>query len=204
MKEVLELFIDKSEKPLQSREWMGKPFKQNGLIIATNAICLIAITDKGDNNYEILEKPNCSSVLELNHPCSHIININDLETKVNNATPDIEELLITHTTCKKCHGEGGEECSLDHWHECEDCEDGEVEHVRRTGKKTKDADTHYKLDGSIFSHKYISILIESCKLLGFSEIEKVGGGPINANVFKKDDVTIVLMPVREHENAIQI
>jgi hypothetical protein len=185
------------------RPQFNKPFSQNGVIMATDCYTAICMPDVGDIELEPYAKP-VTTIFNPTAPCHFIVDIENIERQIIEKTPQIDEVLVTTTECCSCDGEGGEECSLDHWHACDECEGkGKHEHKKATGKKVPDTTFYYRLNGTVFAYRVITRLIEACKQIGCKEISCISCEKYKGNIFKHNDIQIVLMPCTTEE-AIQL
>lgn len=194
MDKLLNLFIGDDEL----RPWMNKPFFQDGFTYSSDAHIAIAIPQ--NLGYEVLEKPNIGRVFTADNPCNILVDIEEIKATMNINIPNIEEVITKYTNCVSCNGEGGEECNLDHWHDCEDCDgDGEITSKHKTGKMVKSSAYFCDINGSLYATRYVSKMIEACEMLGITKMELISSAPTRAGIFKHQLASIVIMPVLKVE-----
>lgn len=144
------------------RPTLQNPFKQNGYYLATDAynICMLK-SDLIDLEYGELEKPDCMKWIGLiNDNFKYSLSIAELKNKLIFKMIDDFE----YEECKKCDGEGYEECDLGHEHDCEEC-DGRGEIKINTGKQIVDKNQIYTINNVGFNARDLDRLIKISELL---------------------------------------
>lgn len=184
---LFELFVSDDEL----RPYMMQPFKQGGYYMATDAHSLIMMPcSKIELPFPEQTKPDACSIIPKVENCNRIIDINYLEQQLS---PHYEEQTIYDKDCPECNGEGGKDCNLNHWHECDHC-NGDGSLYKSTGKRIGSTYNTYRIGAVGFSHFQLYRLIEACKMIGVTEAIHCTEGEITPNVFKCGDIEILIMP----------
>lgn len=144
------------------RPLLQNPFKQNGYYLATDAynICMLK-SDLIDLEYGELEKPDCMKWIDLiNDNFKYSLSIAELKSKlVFKMIDDFD-----YVKCKRCNGDGYEECDLGHEHDCEECE-GQGEIKINTGKQVVNKNQTYIINNVGFNARDLNRLIKTSELL---------------------------------------
>lgn len=173
-KEVLGLYAAKDDW----RPSLMAPFVQDGYVYATDAMILIRFPDKYIScEFKEEAKPNCAALFEFkdNHACT--VFISDLEALINNPNIPIIEEKKPNGIDIKCVGCNGY---------------GEV--FWKYKRKIKDPDHIINISKVGFKLKYIEILLKTLQLLEVRWCEWIVREPRTRNVFKINDITVIIMP----------
>lgn len=207
IKEVLSLYTSTEGYGHHS---LIAPFAQNGYVYATNAQALIRFPKKYvSDGYNDQIKPNCDSIFKEQHNHACTVFVSDLEALVNDPDiPVIDELKPNglDVKCTECKGSGEVYWEYKHHEESFDCPvcDGSGysshSYMVQTGRKYKDPHHVISISGVAFQLQYIEILLKTLQLLEVRWCEWVLRAESNKNMFKIEDVYILIMPVRANDN----
>lgn len=200
LKKAFQLFVSNDDM----RPEMMQPFRQVDTYCATDAHTLIYMPTEGiELGYPEQAKPNFKPVIPQGGDKYDIIQIAKLRQQLEAMAQMTEEVI----DCDECHGEGTVSVSYyarsRHYHLKAECPICKGECYTLTGNKVPDGDQYFNLLGVIFAQRILIRLVEACEILDLTNITRVSGGPIGANLFIHGKIGIILMPINfSHDQSI--
>nr|OQX98383.1 MAG: hypothetical protein B6I27_02645 [Erwiniaceae bacterium 4572_131] len=196
------------------REWMKTPFIIDDFAYATDAHMLMKVPKKLTNVTKEANKNTRESIKYLfdniQLPLNIKINVAELEKQIN-TIPLVNEYsdIDIKGNCNECDGDSTVRWEYKDYREYFDCPkcngQGRIEekHRRKTGKKIKNKNHLFKIDGMLFLEKYINNLVKVAKKLDEKEIVIISKMQSSMMV-KIKDAEILLISKIPTENDIVV
>lgn len=173
------------------RPALQKPFKRDGYYFATDGHSLLYLNQSEmdlDFFIERADTPDCLAVIPTKRTDPVTIDCDKLNKLIQEKAPKIKE----QKECFQCDGEGGEECNLGHWHDCEYC-DGKGSYDREDGKLIPDESAVFVFDGVALKIKMLQKLILTAKALGRNDVLWVYRENQKASLFQMYPFMLLIM-----------
>lgn len=202
---VLKLYLDKD----CPNAMLLKPFEQNGYVFACETHFFVKIPAVYlPGVYPKKDVPNISRINAEGNYERHIT-VSSLRSKLNHSSIPVRDVFTYQGKDKKCEEcyDGQVEWSYtdrsgsthSSFFDCPIC-DGTGYTSRRkwvpTGEKIKDPDAPIRFEPGVkFKHKFLNALLKTMELLDIKECIWTTQAPNSVNIFRLEDITVMIMPV---------
>lgn len=191
------------------RQWMSKPFEQDGFIYATDSMVLIRISKSIINEvFDSIEKPICQSIIPSSN-CSELISVNNIDFEQYKTENELIE-SVDEKECGLCDGSG--KMTESYYHngkyyeatfDCPVCDGTGYEERSRmipSGKLTFNSSIRIRIKDNLFDLKRFYKLVEVKQLINCDIYLIHNPSDLHGALFKVGDFEILLMPTSANES----
>lgn len=196
---LFDLFITKTD---DLRPYLATPFRQNGIICASDANSLIYTNAENGCGIkiEVRGNPDISQIIERNANYSHSFSASALRNNLKVIMiPELDDIEVK---CIKCDGEGELHCDeCEHNYDCPECDgSGKISLKKETGYEIIDINLPQLFNGVLFKYKFLDRLCRAADIIGIDTVIWVARHPDKANFFIIGDFNVLLMPMIQSDN----